>query len=255
MKNFIKLFIFFGGLVLLFGVPSRALAEQPWCFCYSAISDQSPLFLYKNPGLIANASCKQVDASVCNPKSQSSIFKSDSIGPSCVLVASSLIESVPQPILTTLNPPAGVYKQDLCNFYLKEWNDEKAVILANGANSSQNASTKTSGSNSILSTLIADCGKADWKSLPAQCKDVTVFVKLALDIVDYMFAIIGALALAVFVYGGFVLIFSTGSEEKVKEGKGAMVNAVIGILVAFSGYALVSFLGYILNLKAGFQLF
>ena len=92
-----------------------------------------------------------------------------------------------------------------------------------------------------------------WKSDPA-CDDLGVFIELAINIGAYMFTFIGALALLVFVYGGFKMIISAGDSAKIKEGKDAMVAAVIGIVIAFSGVAIVKFLGDSLQLKEEYKL-
>lgn len=87
-----------------------------------------------------------------------------------------------------------------------------------------------------------------------ECDDVGVFVQLAINIGAYLFTFIGALALLVFVYGGFKMIISAGDSGKIKEGKDAMIAAVIGIVIAFSGVAIVRFLGESLTLKEDFRI-
>ncbi|MDO9509750.1 MAG: hypothetical protein Q7J14_00505, partial [Candidatus Magasanikbacteria bacterium] len=52
-----------------------------------------------------------------------------------------------------------------------------------------------------------------------ECDDVGVLVQLAINIGAYLFTFIGALALLVFVYGGFKMIISAGDSGKIKEGK------------------------------------
>lgn len=87
-----------------------------------------------------------------------------------------------------------------------------------------------------------------------ECDDIGVFIQLAINIGAYLFTFIGALALLVFVYGGFKMIISAGDSAKIKEGKDAMVAAVIGIVIAFSGVAIVRFLGESLKLKEVYRL-
>ena len=245
MKNFNKILIFLVSLVVFLGAPSFALAATSWCECYSNITGQDPKVLFKNQSNIVNASCIAAVNADCNVTTQASFFKSGSINPVC-----KAISDVPmQGDVTGM----GVDKVR-CDWYVAAWNTEKTNLLATGSNTSQDVPTQSSGGTSVISTLITECGQPTI-SAGSPCRDVTIFIKLALQIVNYLFALIGALALCVFIYGGFVLIFSAGSEERVKQGTGAMVNAVIGILVTFSGYVLVSFLGDLLNLKTGFTLF
>jgi len=53
--------------------------------------------------------------------------------------------------------------------------------------------------------------------------------------------IIGAIALAIFVYGGFVWMTSGGSPEKIKTAQTTLVWAVLGMIVMFASYAAVDF--------------
>ena len=102
------------------------------------------------------------------------------------------------------------------------------------------------------SKLIPECLLKD--ELSAECRDVSTFVYFGLAIANYLFTIIGALALIMFVYGGFTLILSQGSPDKVKKGGEIIVAAVIGLVVVFGAYMLVSFLGEAVGIKSGFQL-
>jgi len=54
-------------------------------------------------------------------------------------------------------------------------------------------------------------------------------------------SILGSLALAMFVYGGFVWMLSFGSPDKVKKGRDILVWAFIGLVIIFASYAIVSF--------------
>jgi Type IV secretion system pilin len=82
------------------------------------------------------------------------------------------------------------------------------------------------------------------------CDNVNIFIWLAINVGTYIFTFIGALALLFFVYGGFMLIMSQGKADKIKQGTGAMTAAVIGLIIAFSAYALINFLGTTIGLKA-----
>jgi hypothetical protein len=84
---------------------------------------------------------------------------------------------------------------------------------------------------------------------------VSVFIKLAVNIASVLLTIIGSLALAVFIYGGFMLILSEGSPEKVKKGTGAMMAALIGLAVVFGAYLLVKVLGTAIGIEDRFNLF
>lgn len=98
---------------------------------------------------------------------------------------------------------------------------------------------KQAGLNVSKSKFIPQCALED--KLSDECKDISIFVILAIRVADYMFSIIGALALLVFIYGGFRLILSQGSAENIDAGKNAMLAAVTGLAVAFGGYLLIQF--------------
>jgi len=86
------------------------------------------------------------------------------------------------------------------------------------------------------------------------CDNINIFIWLGINVGFYLFSFIGALALLVFVYGGFMLILSQGVPDKVSKGKNAMVAAVVGLVIAFSAYALVTFLSNTIGVKTQYQL-
>lgn len=68
-------------------------------------------------------------------------------------------------------------------------------------------------------------------------KDAGLFTPL-IRIIENAMGIMGAIALAAFVYGGFNWLISAGSAEKVKTGTTTMVWAAIGLFIIFSSYAI-----------------
>ncbi len=59
--------------------------------------------------------------------------------------------------------------------------------------------------------------------------------------------VVGAVAFLFFVVGGFYWIFSFGNEEKVKRGRDIMAWSLVGIVVAFSAYAILQFVFSVLT--------
>ncbi len=107
------------------------------------------------------------------------------------------------------------------------------------------------------SAIIPECLLSnDWSQIKGkpECDNLNIFIWLAINIGKYLFTFIGALALMFFVYGGFILIMSQGNQEKIKQGTGAMVAAVAGLIVAFSAYALISFLSNTIKVKGDYRL-
>lgn len=65
--------------------------------------------------------------------------------------------------------------------------------------------------------------------------------EVILRLVNYVLAIVGVIALAYLVYGGFMYITSAGNEDKVESAKNIIINAVIGIVVIGVAAAVVNF--------------
>jgi uncharacterized membrane protein len=61
------------------------------------------------------------------------------------------------------------------------------------------------------------------------------------NIVKTALGLVGALALAFIVYGGFLYVTAAGDESQIKKGKTVIIYAIIGIIVIGVSYALVSF--------------
>ncbi|MFH1430815.1 MAG: pilin [Candidatus Uhrbacteria bacterium] len=63
-----------------------------------------------------------------------------------------------------------------------------------------------------------------------------------------IFGLVGSIALAMFIYGGFLWMTSEGTSERIKKGKDTMVWAAIGLGTIFAAYAIV---GFIIDRLAG----
>ena len=58
-------------------------------------------------------------------------------------------------------------------------------------------------------------------------------------IISAVLGLVGSLALAMFIWGGFNWMTAAGSSEKVQKGKDIMIWATLGLIVIFASYALV----------------
>lgn len=61
-----------------------------------------------------------------------------------------------------------------------------------------------------------------------------------LNIINISLAVVGIIAVAVLVYGGFRYITSAGNEEAAESGKKAIQNAIIGLVVVIFSYVIVT---------------
>ncbi|MBI4994241.1 hypothetical protein HZC21_01180 [Candidatus Peregrinibacteria bacterium] len=59
--------------------------------------------------------------------------------------------------------------------------------------------------------------------------------------IDLFVKIIGAIALIVFILGALLTILSEGKEDRLEKGKSAMVYALIGLIITFMAFIIVSF--------------
>lgn len=71
-------------------------------------------------------------------------------------------------------------------------------------------------------------------------EDITV-PQLIGRLLSIIIGVIGAIALAVFIYGGFLWMTSAGNGKKVEDGKNTMIWAVLGLVIIFSARAILAF--------------
>lgn len=116
------------------------------------------------------------------------------------------------------------------------------------------------GSEATKSKFIPDCaldnptGGKEGAAKEGDCRSISIFVTMLILVANYLFGIVGALALLFFIYGGFTLILSRGAPDSVKKGKDIMVAAIVGLIIVFGAYMLVRFLGSSLGVRGEFQL-
>jgi hypothetical protein len=60
--------------------------------------------------------------------------------------------------------------------------------------------------------------------------------------VGWVLSLLGVIFVVLIIYSGYMWILAMGNEENAKKAKDIMVNAVIGIVIVFTAYALTNFL-------------
>jgi hypothetical protein len=85
------------------------------------------------------------------------------------------------------------------------------------------------------------------------CRNTNDLVSVFLLYGNGMFFIVAGYAFVMFVYGGFMMIFAMGNQEKVKKGQQILVAAVIGLIIVFSSYIVIKFLLEALGVKDSFN--
>ena len=71
--------------------------------------------------------------------------------------------------------------------------------------------------------------------------EVNDFVALGVHISQIILGIVGSLALLAFVVGGVMFLASGGNKNLVDRGKATIIGAVIGLVVVFASYTIISF--------------
>jgi len=66
------------------------------------------------------------------------------------------------------------------------------------------------------------------------------------NIIRAMLGVVGAVTLLMFIYGGFMLIFSGGEQEKLEKGRKTLIWAIIGLAIILSSYSILSYVFKIL---------
>ncbi len=61
------------------------------------------------------------------------------------------------------------------------------------------------------------------------------------NIINSFLSILGAIALAMFVYGGFTWLTAAGNDKRIEAGRGTLLWAAIGLILIFLSYILVGF--------------
>jgi len=61
------------------------------------------------------------------------------------------------------------------------------------------------------------------------------------NIIKAILGIVGSLALLMFIYGGFLWITSAGADEKITQGKKILIWSVMGLVLIFFSYMIITF--------------
>ena len=90
--------------------------------------------------------------------------------------------------------------------------------------------------------LVPECATAKGSpGSPPPVPSLTCALQTFGNISQIILGLTGSLALLMFVYGGFLLVTSGGSQEKIGKGKKAITNAVIGIFIIMTSGLLIQY--------------
>jgi len=92
---------------------------------------------------------------------------------------------------------------------------------------------ETAGAQGILSLVTKACSTSGVCSL---CDLISVGIRFT----QILLGLTGVAALAMFVYGGMLMITAYGNEKRVADGKNTIIAAVIGIVIILTAWILVN---------------
>jgi len=74
---------------------------------------------------------------------------------------------------------------------------------------------------------------------PIGISDPNIFIG---KIINSALGVVGSIALAMIIYGGFTWMMSAGNKDEVKKGRETITWASLGLILIFTAYAIVNFL-------------
>lgn len=110
-----------------------------------------------------------------------------------------------------------------------------------------------SGAKTGIMGILPQCAFYNYGCSDPKDADINIFVQLGIKLAQLIFSIIGTVAFVMFVYGGFTMILSFGSSEKFSKGKDILVAAVVGMIIAFGAYLIVSFVLDVFQVGSDFR--
>jgi type IV secretion system pilin len=90
--------------------------------------------------------------------------------------------------------------------------------------------------------------EAQVKNPITACQDIGGCIAV---LVKWILGLVAVVAVAFVVYGGFLYITAGGNDDQIKQGKQAVVGAVVGIIVVGLAYAIVEFVARALGASGG----
>ena len=101
--------------------------------------------------------------------------------------------------------------------------------------------------NTLLFLFVAKISNAQPLINPGDPKyrkgnyELNDFVELIIRASDLILRFVGSLALLFFIYGGLMFLLSSGNTEQVSKAKGIIKAAVIGLIIVFASFLIISF--------------
>ncbi len=95
--------------------------------------------------------------------------------------------------------------------------------------------------NTDTGLVSADCAGEN----PENC-NFNSLVETAVNILEWILAVMSVAAFLYFIYGGFIFLTSGGSSQRVEKGKSILLNTLIGIIIILGAFTFIRYIGDIL---------
>jgi len=119
-------------------------------------------------------------------------------------------------------------------------------MVSTSSNDNDKCGVVKSSSESSGSPSVQKSSRTTYKELPnplaSYAQDIADLPKIIGNIIKSIMGIIGAVALLVFVYGGFVWMTAAGNETNIAKGKKILLWASIALIIMVLGWVLIGFI-------------
>ena len=237
MSRFLRIFLMAVVLLSALGAAGSARAAGKFCFISSdwmKLSAEQAKTDNLDDASLWGAQCAEISKQTADPEGKKG-------GGECKIELPAGVKGYREPTVKV------VPTQTACDDEMKIWRAKKEANKKSQGGA-QGATVQPGGAQKFVPPCLFE------QHLSPGCKNINIFVELLINIARFLFTIVGAVALAAFIYGGFVLILSQGSSEKIKKGTDAMAAALIGLIIVFSAYMLVRFLGKAIQIQPTYEL-
>lgn len=103
---------------------------------------------------------------------------------------------------------------------------------------------------SFAQAALVKCGNGDTGDIKDACT-FTDFFNTAVELINYLLSGVAVAAVGGVVWGGWLMATSNGSDSKVKSGKTAVTNSVIGLSIVLAAFLMVRSVFVILGFQGG----
>lgn len=118
----------------------------------------------------------------------------------------------------------------------------ESLVPANLNSSNQSSNSPTPNANDTSSEKTKTQSTGSTAKLQNPLGGTTDIPTLIGKVIKTSLGVVGAIALLMFIFGGFLWMTAGGASDKVKKGRDILVWATLGLALIFSSYAILNFI-------------